>query len=159
MTINERMSLPVWKKIILYFISLIIFLIQFTLIISGIIIGFDVSNPETFSAFRYSYYVVLVIGFGFVLYIMSKPILVSYKLTWTILILLFPLPFCFLYVLNSFSRRRTGRKRKELINESRYVTDKGCIEELEKVDLVGANIVRTVQKSTYAPSRMPRPST
>ncbi len=151
MTINERMSLPIWKKIILYFISLIIFLLQFTFILSGIILGFNVSNSETFIAFRYAHYVFLAIGFCFVLYIMAKPILVSYKLTWTILILLFPLPFCFLYVLNSFSRRTTGRKRKELIEESRYIKDPGCIVELEQKDHIAANIVRTVQKSTYAP--------
>ena len=58
MTINERMSLPIWKKLILYSISFIIFLIQFSFVILGFVVIFNVSNPERFAAFRYLYYII-----------------------------------------------------------------------------------------------------
>ena len=151
MTINERMSLPIWKKLILYSISFIIFLIQFSFVILGFVVIFNVSNPERFAAFRYLYYIILGVSFCYILYIMAKPMLVSYKLTWIILIFLFPLPFCFLYTLNSMSRRTTGKKRKELINEARYNLEPGCLNELESFDSTAANMVKCVQKSTFAP--------
>ena len=113
MTINERKSLPLWKKILAIFISIIVFGFQIALIILFINILLDFSQELYQSVVGIIYIVFQLIGIGYVLYILKKPISVNYKLTWTFLILILPAPFCLLYTFNSNSRSFSRRKQKK----------------------------------------------
>ena len=147
MTQNERMSLPIWKKILLLIVSIIFFVIQITLLI----MAFDFSFSYTASNVKWIYFLTLGIGFSFVLYILSKSISIHYKLTWSILILMFPLPFCMLYVLNGSSRHLSKRKMTKINTAIGKIRVNDAFEELKENDAVGGNLVRVVQHSTFAP--------
>lgn len=147
MTQNERMSLPIWKKILLLIVSIIFFVIQITLLI----MAFDFSFSYTASNVKWIYFLTLGIGFSFVLYILSKSISIHYKLTWSILILMFPLPFCMLYVLNGSSRHLSKRKMTKINTAIGKIRVNDAFEELKETDAVGGNLVRVVQHSTFAP--------
>ena len=84
MTQNERISLPLWKKLILYLISIIVFVIQLTLIILFFVL---VSGYSDFKAVGYINIIVEILALLYVLWIMHKPISTNYKLTWSILII------------------------------------------------------------------------
>ncbi|MBD5390836.1 hypothetical protein HDR67_02390, partial [bacterium] len=107
MTQNERRSLPIWKKIITLLLTLIVFAIQITLFVLLFEINF---NQQLNIAL---YIMIELIGLAVVMHIIHKPILTSYKLTWSILILLMPLPFTLFYALNSQSRRLPRRKQRK----------------------------------------------
>lgn len=107
MTQNERRSLPIWKKLLTIILTLAVFTLQIALFALMFQINFD---------YQLNIIVYLLIEFGgflVVLYIIHKPILTSYKLTWSILILLMPLPFTLFYILNSSSRRLPHRKQRK----------------------------------------------
>ncbi len=148
MTQNERMSIPIWKKIILFLFSLIFFIIQ----LFALFLVFDISiNFTAISKFRWIYFITLGIGFCYVLYILHKPISVHYKLTWSILILIFPLPFCALYTLNGSSRRLSKRKKRKINEAIGQYKINDDLARLQEEDPSGANLVKIVQHSTLAP--------
>lgn len=125
MTQNERMFLPLWKKIIIIITTLIVFAIQIVIFILAFQVEF---NREYHVAM---YYLIQGVAFVVVLHIIHKPVLTSYKLTWSILILLLPLPFILLYYLNHSSKRLPKNKHKK-INEvlKDYIRDNGVIDEV-----------------------------
>jgi len=113
MTINERRSLPLWKKIIAILISVIAFGIQTLLIVLFFIFLANFEGELYTSAVGAIFIISEIVGIIYVLYILRKPISLNYKLTWTFLILIFPLPFCILYTLNSNSKKLSRRKQKK----------------------------------------------
>ncbi len=147
MTQNERMSLPIWKKILLLLFSLIFFILQVIIML----MVFDFSINYTASSIKWIYFLTLGIGLCYVLYILYKPISVHYKLTWCILILMFPLPFCALYTLNSSSRRLSKRKKRKIHEAITHIKVTDKLEKLKEEDPVAANLVSVVQHSTLAP--------
>lgn len=147
MTQNERMSLPIWKKILLLLFSILFFILQLTIIF----MVFDFSISYTASSIKWIYFLTLGVGFCYVLYIIHKPISVHYKLTWSILILLFPLPFCALYTLNGSSRRLSKRKQRKINEAVKQFKVNDALEKLRDMDSTGANLVQVVQHSVFAP--------
>ncbi len=145
MTLNERMSLPIWKKIILYTLSFIFFAIQITALV------FTVISTNYLNGFRYFYLILEAMAFFYVLYIIYKPMITAYKLTWSILILLFPLPFMILYSVNSLTRRNNARNRKKIREEAKKLRYNDDLALLDNKDKEAANIVRVVQKNIFAP--------
>ena len=107
MTQNERISLPIWKRIIILVITLFVFAIQIMLFV----FAFQITYKYELNKIVYA--LIEVLGILLVLYIIHKPILTSYKLTWAILILLLPLPFSLLYYLNHTSKQLPKRKQKK----------------------------------------------
>ncbi len=113
MTINERRSLPLWKKILAFLISILAFGSQAFLIIFFFIILQSYENDFYKTIPGIIFIVSEIVGIGYVLYILRKPISLNYKLTWTFLILLSPIPFCILYTMNSNSKKFSRRKQKK----------------------------------------------
>ena len=128
MTINERRHLPLWKKLIAILISILAFGFQMLLVVFLIIYTFTYEGEMYKSVVGIVFLLFQIIGIFYILYILSKPISLNYKLTWTFLILLFPLPFCLLYTLNSNSKKLSRHKQKmfnKVFNEEKinYVED------------------------------------
>ena len=117
MTQNERISLPVWKRIITAIITLVVFTVQIMLFI----FAFQITYSNELN--KIVYFLIQMLGILLVLFIIHQPMLTSYKLTWSILILLLPLPFSLLYYLNSTSKELPKRKQKKFqknINKIEY---------------------------------------
>ena len=147
MTLNERISLPIWRRIILYLISFILFCVQIFVIFVALNYGIN----QSFYGPRWVYPVTIAIGFIFVLYIIHKPMNTAYKLTWSILILAFPVVFTIIYILNSTSRRLSKRSKREINQLTKSIKLNDDINQLELFDPKAAALVRTIQSSTFAP--------
>ena len=129
LTQNERRSLPIWKKIFTVILTLIVFAIQIALF--ALMFQINFSNKLNIVL----YLVIEAIGFVLVLHIIHKPILTSYKLTWSILILILPLPFSLFYALNSSSRRLPRYKQRKINAElQKYNSGNDVLKELELLD-------------------------
>lgn len=144
LTQNERRSLPIWKKIITIIITLIVFALQITLF--ALLFQLNFNNQ-----FNIALYVIIeLIGFAVVLHIIHKPILTSYKLTWSILILLMPLPFTMFYMLNSQSRRLPRHKQRKINAElNKYSTEENYLDELELLDPKAARYPKILNYPVY----------
>ena len=94
MTQNERISLPIWKRIIIAMITLVVFAIQLMLFI----FAFQITYSNELN--KIVYISIEALGVLLVIYIIHQPMITSYKLTWCVLILILPLPFITLYFLN-----------------------------------------------------------
>ncbi len=140
MTQNERRSLPIWKKLLTIILTLAVFTLQIALFALMFQINFD---------YQLNIIVYLLIEFGgflVVLYIIHKPILTSYKLTWSILILLMPLPFTLFYILNSSSRRLPHRKQRKINEEmEKYYVEDNTIQELGVLDSKALRYAKVLQ--------------
>lgn len=147
MTISERISLPIWKKIIILLISFILFVIQVFLIL----LAFDVILTYTGTQIKWLYFLTLGIGFAYALYIIHKPISPNYKLTWCCLILSFPLIFCPLYTLNSSSRRLSKRKISKIHKAVAKIKYDDALADLDQIDSDAANLARIIQHQGFAP--------
>ena len=145
MTLNERMSLPIWKKIIIYTISFIFFILQIALIVLTFL------STSYASGFRYFQIILEAIAFCYVLHIIYKPMITAYKLTWSILILLFPLPFLIIYSINSISRRENSRKKRKIKIDAKKIIYSDDLAELTKINNKASNIVKVVQNNIFAP--------
>lgn len=108
MTLNERMFLPIWKRIIIIVSTILIFTIQVALFV------FVFQVNLSFQVNTILYVLIEVMAVLIVLHIIHKPISASYKLTWCILILALPLPFSVLYYLNHRSRKLPKHKQKKI---------------------------------------------
>ena len=144
MTENERLSLPIWKKLILFLITLIILALQLT-IIFVMFWGFI----ETNKGFNFVYFIVEGIAVIQVIYIIHKPMSTNYKLSWSICILVLPLPSMLLYYFNATSRRLSKRKKKKIHDTIRKMADNTEINSI--TDDTAYNLVNTVARQTYAP--------
>lgn len=107
MTQNERISLPFWKRIIILFITLLVFSVQIMLFV----FAFQITYSNELN--KIAYILIETLGVVLVVHIIHQPMLTSYKLTWSILILLLPLPFSLLYYLNTSSKRLPKRKQNK----------------------------------------------
>lgn len=145
MTVNERMSVPIWKKIIAVFISFFILALQIFIIYALFNVDFLIIDTA------WIYYLTVGIGIIYVLYILSKPMSSSYKLTWSILILIFPVFFCSLYSLNSTSRRLSKRKRNKIKNGIKAIPINDNKYELTLESYEYTNLVNVIQASEYVP--------
>ena len=146
MTQNERISLPLWKKLILYFISIIVFFIQLFLIV--LVFQFNANYSEGFNAVGYINIIVESLAVFYVLCIMRKPISTNYKLTWSILILIFPIPFMVLYTINNRSLALSQKKLSKLLKNIPKRNYNDNILDLKLIDETAYNIVNVVQKET-----------
>ncbi len=113
MTINERRSLPLWKKIVSIIIFVIAGVIQLSLLVLFIMFLTSFNGEFYKTAVGLLYVLFEGIGIVYILYILRKNISLNYKLTWTFLILLSPILFCTLYTLNSNSKSFSRRKQKK----------------------------------------------
>ena len=75
----------------------------------------------------------------------------AYKLTWSILILLFPLPFLIIYSINSISRRENSRKKRKIKIDAKKIIYSDDLAELSKINNKASNIVKVVQNNIFAP--------
>ncbi len=144
MTENERLSLPIWKKLILFLITLIILGVQLA-IIYFVIVGIIESNR----GLNYIYFAVEGLAVIQVLYVIHKPMSTNYKLTWSICILILPLPATVLYYFNATSRRLSKRKKRKIHEAIMKMADNTEIDKIE--DETAYNLVNIVSKQTYAP--------
>ncbi|MDE6656939.1 MAG: cardiolipin synthase [Anaeroplasmataceae bacterium] len=144
MTQNERRSLPIWKKIFTVILTLIVFAIQISLF--ALMFQINFSNQLNIVL----YLVIEAIGFILVLHIIHKPILTSYKLTWSILILVLPLPFSLFYALNSSSRRLPRHKQRKINAElQKYNTGNDVMDELEVLDSKAVRYAKVLKFPVY----------
>jgi len=146
MTKDERLSLPIWKKLLLYIVSFVLFVIQLLLLFAVLGLSFTYS----FSSIKWLFFASLGLGFVVVLYILHKPISTSYKLTWCILILLIPLPSMVLYLFNSRSRRLSKRKQRKLDAAFKKAPKDDSILELKNIDIEGYHLANIVKHNNTA---------
>lgn len=147
MTQNERIYMPIWKKIVIGLITTITFAIQ----ISLFVMAFQVELNTKYHVALY--YVVEIIAIIMVFHIIHKPILTNYKLTWSILILSLPLPFMLLYLLNHTSKRSFPKKQQKMIQKfiEDHKLDKGIIDEIEDTHPKTAKLAKIINKSSGYP--------
>lgn len=146
MTQNERVFLPWWKKILIIVTTLLVFAIQILIFIAAFQFEF---KREYHVAI---YYLIQLIAIIVVLHIIHKPILTSYKLTWSILILLLPLPFMLLYYLNHRSRRLPrGKQKKIKAVLEKYVNGNNLTEEIASTHPKVAKIAKIINSCSMAP--------
>lgn len=146
MTQNERISLPIWKKIILFLVSFIVFAIQLALIIALVLLY---NYGETYKAFGYINLAIEIIAVLVIFIIMHKPISTNYKLTWSILILIFPIPFITLYSINKRSRTLSSKKLTKILKKYNVREYNDNLEELKNIDEEAYNIIHLVQKESF----------
>ncbi len=149
MTINERRNIPLWKKLIAILFSLILFAIQ-----AGIIFVFfyyygTLASNVYQGLLGVIYLGSLLFGLVYILTIIARPISTNYKITWAILILLAPIPFCTLYTLNALSRARSNRKQKKINDALNKITVPKDV--IIPDDEIANMIVHNIQTQTYAP--------
>ena len=149
MTKNERLSLPFWKKLILFLISFIFFAIQILLVV--LMFDLTFSYNSYYKQVRILYFITMVIAMIYVIYIVQRPISANYKLIWAILIILFPLPSIMLYMFNQSSRKLSNRKMKIISRNIHYENIFDDKKDLSAIDPQAANHVNIVQHSTFAP--------
>lgn len=148
MLLNERYSTPLWKKIIIFLISFILFCLQ----LFFIIVVFDFSINLSFSyAIPYIYAVIESVALILILYIINKPMSDGYKITWIVLISFLPLPSMLLYYSNSYTRRQSKRRQRKLSKTFHYNEATDSIAMLKLEDKVGAKIASSVQYGNNFP--------
>lgn len=103
---NERQSTPFYKKIILFLVSFFVLALQLFL--------FYMAFIGSFQHYKLLYICGLVVGYLIILFVINKESSAGYKITWIVLILILPLFFSMLYLLNYSSRRLPRYKQKKL---------------------------------------------
>ncbi len=144
MTENERLSLPIWKRLILYFVTLILFAIQ-AAILYLLVMMFINSNK----GINYSFFIIEGIGIIQVIYVIHKPMSTNYKLVWSVCLLILPLIFLVLYYFNATSRRLSSKKKRIIHDAVIKMSTNTEIDLIE--DDIARNLVNAVSNSTYAP--------
>ena len=149
MTINERRNVPLWKKLFAILISLILFSIQLALLIALFYFYGNLTTAVYQGLLGIIYLSSLGVGFIFILFIIARPISANYKITWSVVILLAPIPFCTLYILNSMTRASSNKKRKKIADALNKVSlPEGT---LIPEDDIANMLVHNLQTNTYAP--------
>ena len=103
---NERVTTPIWKKIIYLIIVIIVFILQIMLYY------FAVAGSFQNSSLLYVLGIVLAVLVS--LHIINSDAQASYKVTWITLIFILPFFFSLLYFSNSTAKRLPKRKRRKL---------------------------------------------
>ena len=150
MSYTERNSLPLWRRLIIIFISIFLFILEIALVVAyfSVFMNYEMELYKTITG------IILliseIIGLCYVIYIIHKPISTNYKLTWSILIMMAPIVFCMLYTLNSTSRVIPKRKRKKLdkmLNKIYLQEDNISY----SIDDEADKLTNILLKDTYAP--------
>ena len=150
MTQNERVSMPIWKKAILLVLSLIVFCIQLSLVLFSLGFFFDYSHDVN-GILGVINIIIYIIAICLVLHIIHRPIPPNFKLTWSILILVFPLLFIMLYTFNFLCLFFSKKKQQTAFKNLKLVNSKGDVELLAEADEKGAGLSRLIQSGTIAP--------
>ncbi len=150
MTQNERVSMPIWKKAIILVISLIFFCIQLALVFFSLGFFFDYSYDLN-GIVGIINIIIYITAICLVLHVIHRPIPPNFKLTWSILILVFPLLFIMLYTFNFLCLFFSKKKQQKAFKSLKVVNSKGDIELLENNDSKGAGISKLIQSGTIAP--------
>lgn len=103
---SERKSTPLYKKIIMITLSILMLTIQIAL--------FALAIAGSFPYAKILYFIGLILSIGIIFYIINSHAPASYKITWIALISILPLFFSYLYILNFSARRLPKRKKKKL---------------------------------------------
>lgn len=143
--------MPIWKKCILLVLSLIVFAIQLAIAFFTITMFFDYGNSEANSVVGVVNIIIYIVALGLVLHIIHRPIPPNFKITWSVLILIFPLPFTLLYTFNFLCLYFSKKKQITAFKNLKFSNDKGDIELLSEDSAGGACLARTVQAGTIAP--------
>lgn len=145
MTQNERVGLPIWKKVIIIIVTLIVLAIQTGLFV----MTFQFEFHRHYQAL---YFLIEISAFFLVLNIIHRNIPISYKFTWAILILSLPLPFILLYFLNRASRiipKKQAEKISKKLKEN--LIENNLAKEIEKKHSKTAKIVNVIRSETKYP--------
>ena len=121
---NDRLSTPIWKKIMMLIISIIVLSVQIALFYFAII--------GSFYGAKILYTIGIVLSFIVIIFIINNESNASYKVTWICLIALMPLFFSVLYLFNYSSRKLPKRKTKKL---KKYLELKGYTKYLDYDDM------------------------
>lgn len=146
MIYSERISLPIWKRIILFLISFLFMLMQLALFAA--LFYFSIASTSGLSLI---YFGIELIGLALCITIVKRNINANYKLTWCILILILPIFFGVLYLLNLTSRHISKKKRSIMHNVVKNMHLNSVKEKLKEVDMDFYNMVTVVDKITLAP--------
>ncbi|MCR5647043.1 MAG: cardiolipin synthase [Acholeplasmatales bacterium] len=146
MIYSERRSLPAWKRIILYLFSFLFLIIQ----IAGFVALIYFSYAST-SGVSLIYLGIELIGLILCITIVKRNINANYKLTWCILILLFPIFFGVLYLLNLTSRHISKKKRSIIHNAVKNFELDNVKESLKDTEKEFYNMASVVERVTLAP--------
>ena len=136
MTQNERISLPIWKRIIITLITLIVFGLQVILFI----FAFQITYLNGLN--KIIYILIEALAIFLVMYIVHKPMITGYKLAWCILILIMPLPFSLLFYLNVTSKELPKRKQIKFEKKFKKIEYNG--EQLETLNNINPSLRKHV---------------
>ena len=141
---NERKTISFAKKIIVIIISIISLLIQLGLLY---FVLFESSK------IRWLYSIVVIMGIICVVYLFDNKMNSSYKLIWTILILVLPFTGTMLFLLfgngKTFPKKKSKRIEEAL--KDNYNFDKNKIEEVKKIDSIAYKHLKVLNHGTNLP--------
>lgn len=103
---NERVTTPIWKKIIYLILALIIFALQIAI--------YYFAFMGSFAGSQALYVIGICLFVVAAIFIINNESSVSYKLTWIVLIAILPFFFTFLYIANYSAKIMPKRKRKKI---------------------------------------------
>ncbi len=146
MIYSERMSLPLWKRIILYLAAFIVMAAQ--LAVMAFVIYFSIGTTGTISII---FAIEELLGLLLCFTVVRRNINANYKLTWCILILVLPIFFGFLYLLNLTSRHISKNKRTKMRNNVKKYEFNNAIEETKDINIDYYNAAKVVGNITLAP--------
>lgn len=139
---NERITTPLWKKLIFFILAVIFLSIQIVIYYFTIVGSFRES--------RVLYVIGLILSIIVILYIINSDASASYKLTWVALITFLPYFFIFLYFSNYSAKRLPKRKRKKLekvIKENYHNNFKSYPNE----DIFTTKVARLIYNESFYP--------
>lgn len=146
MIYSERMSLPLWKRLILYLISFIVMLAQLALF--GLMIYLSIDTTTTIGII---YLIEEILGVLLCFTVVRRNINANYKLTWCILILVLPIFFGMLYLLNLTSRHISKKKRTKMHDNVKKFEFNNAIDETKNINVNYYNAAKVVGNITLAP--------
>lgn len=144
---KERKTMPFYKVIINTIILIISFVVQI-LFYSFLLWGYKWGNVE---AYWYSILktIAVIVSIFVISYIYSCKINSSLKITWIILVLLFPLFGTTIYLLYGHGRSMPKRKSKKIREYIHSRINENNVEFLKDEDLMAYNLIKGLCNSTY----------
>ncbi len=104
---NERITTPIWKKILYFILMVVLFAVQVTVYYYAIVGSF--AGSQVLYIAGNCLFIIAAI------FILNSDSSISYKMTWIVLIAILPYFFTFLYVANYNAKYLPRRKRRKLI--------------------------------------------
>lgn len=137
---SERISLPLWWRIILYFVGFILFALQILIFFFSIFYAY---KGKIY--FGLTYFISLFIGIIASLFILRKKMNANYKIIWCVLFLIFPIPFFTLYLFNYLSKLASSKSYKKNQYIYRNLDDNNALNSLKELDLNAYNIIKALK--------------